>query len=126
MSCCKSQFVVTSASTATAGFVTLTVNRAFDSIGDDAPFRLCIMKDQIPQNNTSQIQLTDGTVTLVCYMSCTGNFLRADSLRRFLCRDADGCCCTFDFHCFRGDDPAHVTFLHRFCPSSFEDPNTVT
>jgi len=120
MSCCKPQpFVVTSVSTATAGFVTLTVNRLFTSVGDNACIRICLLSGSIPANNTDQIQFTDGADTLTAFRN-DGNYLRADSLRNFLNRRS--CCrpCVSVTLCaFKGNDPDHITVFNRMCPSSF-------
>lgn len=125
MRCCKPQFHVISSSTATAGFVTLTVDKALTLVGDDSCLRLCISRPMIPAANTDRIQITDGTITLPAFM-CNGNYLRADSLRTFLCRHARGCCEFFDFTVFRGDDPDHITFFNKMCPSAFVETVTTT
>lgn len=120
MTCrCKPQLSVISVDAATAGTVTLTVDKSFDAVGVNAPFRLCISAAMIPAANTGQIVLTDGTTALEAHLACTGNYLRADSLKKFLCRNAGGCCPAFDFNVYRGNDPAQATFQHRLCPSAF-------
>lgn len=118
MSCCKPQLNVISVDTATAGLVILTVDKLLTSLGTNRDFKLCIARAMIPTANTGQIQLTDGTTTLDVFM-CNGNYLRADSLRTFLCRHACGCCPSFNFCCFIGNDPDHVTIFNRMCPSAF-------
>lgn len=118
--CCKPCFTVIGVDTATAGFVTLTVNPALDNIAvNNTCFKLCLTSCMIPANNTDQIQITDGTTTLPV-RRCDGNFLRADSLRRFLLKKADCCCCVTVFlEAFRGNDDAHITIFNRMPRSSF-------
>lgn len=124
--CCNRphQFHVISVA-ATAALVTLTVDKLFTTMGVNEKFRLCIDLAQIPAANTGTVSVTDGTTTLVV-LQPNGNNLRADSLRRFLCKNANGGCCrSFNFCAFRGNDPDHVTLFSRFCPSAFVPAATV-
>lgn len=117
--CCRPQQLHVISVTVTATLVTLTVDKLLTTVGDNSCFRICIDLAQIPAANTGTISITDGTTTLVVLQS-NGNNLRADSLRQFLCRRAEGCCCrSFNFCAFKGNDPAHITLFHRFCPSAF-------
>lgn len=117
--CCKPQLnVIASSTTSTVGFVTLTVDKLWSTVGDNSCLKLCISRAMIPAANTDRIQITDGTTILPAFQ-CNGNYLRADSLRSFLCKHARGCCAFFDFTIFKGNDPAHVTFCNKMCPSNF-------
>lgn len=117
MNCfCRPQLHVISV-TVTPTLVTLTTDKLLTTIGDNHCGRLCVDLAQIPAGSTAPISITDGTLTLTV-LRCDGNVLRADSLRRFLCRNARGCCPSFDLSVFRGIDPAHLTVFNRMCPSA--------
>lgn len=110
----------------TAGVVTLTVNRHFADIGQNALFRLCLPGGLLPEGNTGQVVITDGVLTFAAF-NWRGDYLRADSLRRFICercrlesggrRCREGCCLSVTLDAFRGGDPAHITVFNRMCPS---------
>lgn len=118
MNCkCKPQLNVISAVDA-AGTLTLTVDRLLTTLGSNTCFCLCISRAMIPAASTSQVVITDGTTTDDVFR-CDGNFVRADSLRSFLCKNACGCCPAFNFNAFIGNDPDHITIFNRMCPSAF-------
>lgn len=121
--CCGPRKLTVTSVVTTATTVTLTVSPLLDTTGDDSRVRLCVFKAQIPAANTGQIIITDGTTTLDAFM-CNGNFLRADSLRTYICRNGRGECCVVFLDCCRGDDPDHITVFNRMCPSNFEDTDT--
>lgn len=104
--------------TFTPAVVVLTVNRLFADLGQNAPFRLCIVRGVLPRNNTGVVLVTDGVITLPV-RGFNGNFLRNDSLHDFVCRHAHKSCSSVVLNAFKGNDDPHVTIFNRMCASSF-------
>lgn len=136
MTRCKPLAKVLSADIETVGTETvlmLLVNRYIFSIGANCPFILCIPRDVVTNSILGADPLTlkvyakhiGSTNSFPLRVGCTGNFLRADQLRKFLRCNTRGCCPTFDFNCVLGLDDRHITVHNRFCPSVFT-PVTVT
>lgn len=138
--CCKPLVKVT-ASTLSASSLTLTIDRAFSSLGRNSNFCLCIPFGFIPNQDSAlalPVLIADtaggsGNI-LPATLVCTGNNLHLDSLRTFFlrnvckaCTDRTSCCgprqingcCTFTFNVFYGFDDPHITFCHKMCPSIF-------
>lgn len=125
MTCCEPLYTVVSVDS-TTDTVTLTVNKLFNDIGQNAPFKCCINIAQVPEASNARIVLTDGTFTYNC-VYCNGNYLRADSLRKFICKQTNSVQCgRYAFNCYRGSDTSHIMFFHRFCPSSSQNAQTAT
>ena len=103
--------------TVTPTLITLTVNRLFADLPQNAQFRLCIPHGVLPRNNTGVIMITDGVITLEV-RGWQGNYLRADSLRQYVCKHTRRLCSTVVLSAYRGNDPAHVTIHNRMCASS--------
>lgn len=124
--CCRPQYAVTAATT-TDDVTALTVTPLLPTGGTNFCIKLCIPLGILPAN-TNQITLTDTatTATVLTLTQQNGNYVRSDSLRRFICKNSRSCCKIFEFTVFIGDDPEHATLCNRICPSAAVAPAGLT
>ena len=102
--------------------VTFTLNKPLSYVGDNRRFWLEIFQSLIPEGPPLQVLVIDPPTAAtpapvaVAVELINGNYLRTDSLRKWVKRNDHG---EIPMRAFLGIDPLHVTVFNRMSPSEF-------